>query len=65
MLPAGDMPTIGPGYERAAEATVELELRRAGMRLAAVLNTALKLGFEPRQPRNSRRTGILEFSHPM
>ena len=42
MLPAGDMPTIEPGYQRAAEAAVELQLQRAGVRLAAVLNAELR-----------------------
>jgi hypothetical protein len=41
-LPAEAVPTVGPEYERAAGQAVELQLRRAGVRLAAVLNAALR-----------------------
>ena len=40
-LPAGPIPEITPAYQRAAESAIELQLKKAGVRLARMLNEAL------------------------
>ena len=40
--PSSDVPVIGPDYERIAEHAIDLQLQRAGVRLASVLNEALR-----------------------
>ena len=41
-LPSGANPVITDHYERVAEQAVELQLKRAAVRLAWVLNNALR-----------------------
>jgi hypothetical protein len=40
-LPAGDPPSITPAYERQAEPVIELQLEKAGVMLACLLNESL------------------------
>jgi hypothetical protein len=41
-LGSGDAVAIGSAYERQAEPLIQLQLERAGMRLASLLNDALR-----------------------
>ena len=41
-LPPGMVKVLGDAYEQASESTIELQLKRAGVRLAKVLNDALQ-----------------------
>jgi len=40
-LPVGPIPEITPAYQRAADSVIELQLKKAGIRLARMLNEAL------------------------